>query len=179
MKTETISAEELRAKMEAGERVGLLDVRMPVEHREMCLEGSFLMPMDEWDASRVREWLGRQDQVVVICQSGKRAALAMDRLAKEGESGGKLRLLEGGLGRWKELGYPLERSSCPVFPIMRQVQLVASILVLTGIILALKVNLWFFALPVFVACGLTFAALTGKCGMAMLLAKMPWNRGGE
>jgi len=34
----------------------------------------------------------------------------------------------------------------------------------------------FYALSAFVGAGLLFAGLTDWCGMAMLLAKMPWNR---
>jgi len=31
-------------------------------------------------------------------------------------------------------------------------------------------------LAVFVGAGLTFAGLTGTCGMAILIARMPWNK---
>ncbi len=34
----------------------------------------------------------------------------------------------------------------------------------------------FYAVPAFVGAGLTFAGITGWCGMAKLLALMPWNR---
>jgi len=33
-------------------------------------------------------------------------------------------------------------------------------------------------LSAFVGAGLAFASLTNTCGMALLLAKMPWNRSG-
>jgi len=35
---------------------------------------------------------------------------------------------------------------------------------------------WWLTLPGFVGCGLVFAGVTDTCGMAMMLAKMPWNR---
>jgi hypothetical protein len=61
-------------------------------------------------------------------------------------------------------------------PLMRQVQLVAGLLVLIGTGLAYFVNPGFLGLTGFVGAGLTLAGSTGFCGMAELLAKMPWNR---
>ena len=52
----------------------------------------------------------------------------------------------------------------------------AGLLVLAGVILGLTVAPAWFALSAFVGAGLTFAGLTGWCGMANLLAMMPWNR---
>jgi hypothetical protein len=45
-----------------------------------------------------------------------------------------------------------------------------------GAVLGLAVNPWFFVVPIFFGAGLVFSAVTGRCGMAMLLAKLPWNR---
>ena len=60
--------------------------------------------------------------------------------------------------------------------IMRQVQIVAGSLVLIGVILGYFVTPAFYALPAFVGAGLLFAGISGFCGMAKLLAIMPWNR---
>jgi hypothetical protein len=60
---------------------------------------------------------------------------------------------------------------------MRQVQLVIGVLALTGSLLAIFVNPLFALLPAFLGAGLTLAGSTGWCGLALLLAKMPWNRG--
>jgi len=38
------------------------------------------------------------------------------------------------------------------------------------------VNKLFAIIPLAVGCGLLFAGLTGICGLALLLAKMPWNK---
>jgi hypothetical protein len=40
----------------------------------------------------------------------------------------------------------------------------------------LAVNPWFALIPLVTGCGLLFAGLTGFCGLALLLAKMPWNK---
>jgi len=60
-------------------------------------------------------------------------------------------------------------------PVMRQVQITAGSLVVLGVALA-AVSPWFLALSAFVGCGLVFAGATGWCGMAKLLALMPWNK---
>jgi hypothetical protein len=59
---------------------------------------------------------------------------------------------------------------------MRQVQIVAGLLVLTGVVLGFVLNPAFFGISAFVGAGLTFAGISGWCGMAKLLALMPWNR---
>jgi hypothetical protein len=60
---------------------------------------------------------------------------------------------------------------------MRQVQIVVGSFSVAGAILALAVNPWFAAVPLFFGSGLLFAGITGTCGMALMLARMPWNRG--
>ena len=59
---------------------------------------------------------------------------------------------------------------------MRQVQIVAGSLVVLGIVLGLWISPPFLAVSAFVGAGLVFAGSTGWCGMAKLLALMPWNR---
>lgn len=61
-------------------------------------------------------------------------------------------------------------------PLMRQVQIVAGALILLGVALGYAFSSGFFLLSAFVGAGLTFAGITGFCGMARLLALMPWNR---
>ncbi|HAW30125.1 MAG TPA: sulfurtransferase, partial [Planctomycetaceae bacterium] len=56
------------------------------------------------------------------------------------------------------------------------VRIAAGFLVLTGALLGMFVNPWFSGLSAFVGAGLMFAGITDTCGMAMILAKMPWNR---
>ena len=58
----------------------------------------------------------------------------------------------------------------------RQVRLGAGLLVLLGVVLSLFWDRAWISLSAFVGLGLTFAGLTDICGMAFLLAKMPWNK---
>jgi hypothetical protein len=58
----------------------------------------------------------------------------------------------------------------------RQVRIVAGLLVLVGAVLAIAVHPYFAGLSAFIGAGLIFAGITDTCGMAMVLAKMPWNQ---
>ena len=60
----------------------------------------------------------------------------------------------------------------------RQVRIAAGTLVLIGVALGF-VHPAFFALAAFVGAGLTFAGITDRCGMALILAKMPWNKASD
>lgn len=71
---------------------------------------------------------------------------------------------------------PIVEDKSQPLPLMRQVQIAAGALILLGVVLGYAVNSGFFLLSGFVGAGLTFAGLTGFCGMARLLAVMPWNR---
>ena len=85
-------------------------------------------------------------------------------------------LLGGGIQAWKAAGLPVEEDKSQPLPLMRQVQIAAGVLILLGVLLGYTVNGGFFLLSGAVGAGLTFAGVTGFCGMARLLAIMPWNR---
>jgi hypothetical protein len=59
----------------------------------------------------------------------------------------------------------------------RQVRIAAGGLGAVGALLALTVHVAFAALPLLIGGGLVYSGITDWCGMGMLLAKMPWNRG--
>ena len=75
-----------------------------------------------------------------------------------------------------DAGLPVNRGASRVLPLMRQVQITVGFLSAVGAALALTVNPRFALIPLVVGCGLLFAGLTGFCGLALLLAKMPWNK---
>ena len=152
----------------------LLDVRTPVEHEEVHLDGARLMPLDELDPQRVRDSLPPGGSCVVICASGGRATRAAQSLRDAGC--GDVRVLEGGMNAWQEAGLPVIRSARRHLPLMRQVQVVIGSAVLVGTLGSLFVDPRFIWLAVFMGAGLVFAGASGWCGLAILLSKMPWNR---
>jgi rhodanese-related sulfurtransferase len=110
-----------------------------------------------------------------VCQSGKRSAEGLNRLLDRGDSH-HLVDLAGGLPTWEQAGYPVRKLKNAPLPLMRQVQIAAGSLILLGLILSNTVAPGWIALTWFVGAGLTFAGVSGFCGMARLLALMPWNR---
>ena len=171
----SITPRELHRRMTEGLPIELLDVRTPAEHATVHVSGARLLPLDKLAAATVLRNRGRCDApLYVMCQSGTRSAKAIEKFQQAGFEG--CVQVEGGIEAWVKAGLPVERGECKVLPLMRQVQITVGILSATGAALALGVNVWFAIIPLVTGCGLLFAGLTGACGLALLLAKMPWNR---
>lgn len=151
----------------------LIDVREDFEHAEESIGGAANEPLSAFDPEGIREHhAGRR--VVLHCKAGTRARDAAARLC---DGAAPVFCLEGGIDAWKAAGLDVTRSaSGPKIPVMRQVQIVAGSLVVIGTGLGIAVSPWFLSLAAFVGCGLVFAGLSGWCGMARILAQMPWNR---
>ncbi len=167
-----VTPEQLEQWLAAGEAV-LIDVREPFEHAEEHIADAELVPLSRFDPDAIRD-SHPQARLVFHCRSGKRSADAASRFRHNGETTFHL---AGGIEAWKSSGRPTVRpSTAPGIPIMRQVQIAAGSLVLLGVVPGILISPWFLAIPAFVGSGLIFAGTTGWCGMAMMLAKMPWNR---
>ena len=156
----------------------ILDVRERDEFKAEHVEHSINVPLSQFGlvAPGVLNQLKERD-VVVMCRSGNRARLATLQVEQLGYADKvRARVFEGGIVEWRKQGKPIVENTVTPLPIMRQVQLVAGVLVLTFTLLGAFANPGFLAVSAFVGAGLTFAGVTGFCGMARLLALMPWNR---
>ena len=170
MTNQDISPNELQALKRDG--CSLIDVREPVEHAEEHVAGSQLIPLGQLE-SRVGE-IDRENPVVIICRSGRRGVQALDTLRDQGIADAKN--VTGGILAWKAAGLPVERGDRKVLPLMQQVQVVIGSGVLAGVLLAEFAHPGFIYLSGFFGAGLLFAGLSGWCGLAKLMSKMPWNR---
>ncbi len=156
----------------------ILDVRERDEYEAEHVEHSINVPLSHFAsvAPGVLNQLTERN-VAILCRSGNRARLAFDQLRQLGYSDKvAAQVYEGGILEWKRLGKPTIQRQRNHLPIMRQVQLVAGSTVLATTLLGAFVNPWFLAVAAFFGAGLTVAGSTGFCGMATLLAEMPWNR---
>jgi adenylyltransferase/sulfurtransferase len=90
---ENITARGLKARLDAGDRPVLLDVREPWEFDLARIEGSKLMPMSEL-GERITE-LDPGAETVVICHHGSRSSYVTQVL--QGAGFEKVSNLEGGL----------------------------------------------------------------------------------
>jgi rhodanese-related sulfurtransferase len=170
-----ISVRELHQLAAAGLQPELLDVRTPAEFSAVHVPGVRLIPLDTLDCAVFLKQRGSADKpVYVLCQSGGRARRAIEKFQQAGFGG--CVLVEGGTQAWIDAGLPVNRGAGKVLPLMQQVQIVVGILSAGGAVLALTVDPRFAVIPLVIGSGLLFAGLTGFCGLALLLAKMPWNR---
>ncbi len=171
----TISAQQLHERYTSGEHIDLIDVRTPVEFREVHATPARNVPLDVLDpAALMNERNGAKGEpLYVICRSGNRASRACEKFITAGYT--NVINVEGGADAWIAAGLPVVRGKKAV-SLERQVRIVAGFLVLLGAVLAMTVHPYFAGLSAFVGAGLMFAGITDTCGMAMLLAKMPWNQ---
>lgn len=150
----------------------LLDVRTAGEYETAHIPGAYNVPLDTL-AEHSREVRSVLDPVILVCQSGQRARVAEEALRHAGMA--NLHILDGGVNGWLAAGQPVVRGHQRL-SLERQVRIVAGGLAAVGGFLALVVNSWFALLPALIGTGLVFAGVTNTCGMALLLARLPYNR---
>jgi rhodanese-related sulfurtransferase len=178
MDVPTIKPSELEALWRRGEAVDLIDVRTPVEYREVHAEPARLVPLDGLDPGAImRARNGRGDRpLYIICRSGSRGRQACERFYAAGFT--NVVNVEGGTLAWQRAGLPVVRGKKAI-SLERQVRIAAGSLVVLGTALGALVHPAFLGLSAFVGAGLIFAGVTDTCGMGMILARMPWNRAGQ
>ena len=166
-----ISVKELYKKLRQGEVQHLVDVRSVAEFNSERFDVTSLLnhPLDKIDSLALAE----DAEIYLTCRSGNRSGKAQARLQELGFS--NVINVEGGFLAWRAANYP-ETKTTGQFPIMRQVQIVAGLLILLGSLGSVYVAPGFIWLAAFVGAGLTFAGLSGWCGMALMLGTMPWNK---
>ncbi|MBI3548240.1 MAG: rhodanese-like domain-containing protein [Elusimicrobia bacterium] len=148
----------------------LIDVREPGEFSGERMPGSVNLPLSRLETDAVR--LPRERPIIVLCRSGRRSEDAAKRLAALGFT--DIQVVEGGL---QNCAGATEQGPGGVWAMERQVRMAAGALVLLGSTLGWLVHPAFWLVAAGVGAGLVYSAATDTCGMAMLLAKMPWNRG--
>jgi rhodanese-related sulfurtransferase len=96
----TISIEELQNRLNAGEKLNILDVREPHENSEFNI-GGLLLPLGQIQSMQLDEienW--KEDEIIVYCRSGNRSGQACLILAAAGFS--NVKNLTGGMLHWRE-----------------------------------------------------------------------------
>ena len=92
----TITPKELKARIEKGEQLVLLDVREPWENSLAKLEGSVLVPLGTLPQSLSR--LDRNAEIIAYCHHGMRSADATGFLLQQGFP--NVKNLVGGIDAW-------------------------------------------------------------------------------
>lgn len=101
----TISVGDLKARLDAGEQLLVLDVRTPEEYtQDGHIAGSTLLPIQELP-QRMDE-LEKDQPIACFCHSGNRSRTACAQLAQAGFT--NLVNVDGGIVAWKAARYPVE-----------------------------------------------------------------------
>jgi rhodanese-related sulfurtransferase len=169
--TPTIAAADLRDLLATDPETRLLDVRTGGEFETAHIPGSYNVPLDTL-AEHADELARFDHPVVLVCQSGGRAGQACERLTAAGGAG--LTVLDGGVNAWTAAGGDVKQGR-KRWSMERQVRFTAGSIVLGAVLASIAAPKARF-LAAGVGGGLMFSAATDTCGMAMVLAKAPWNR---
>ncbi len=152
----------------------IVDVRENIEYKIHHIQGATNLPLSlvRLDHDHMPDHKGKR--LIFQCKSGKRSQMACEKIAKEGVEL-KIWNLEGGIDTWISQGFAVEENQRKIIPLERQVMIAAGSIVSTGIFFGFSLHENWFWLSGFAGAGLLLGGLTGWCGMAMLLAKAPWN----
>jgi rhodanese-related sulfurtransferase len=97
---QTISVEEVKKRLDAGEELHLLDVREPHEHADFNIGGT-LLPLGrvmQMDTDEIEPW--KNEEVIVYCRSGNRSGQASMILETQGFT--NVKNLTGGMLAWQD-----------------------------------------------------------------------------
>lgn len=97
---QNISAEEVKARLDAGEKLSLVDVREPSEHEDFNI-GGILHPLGKIQSMMLDELEDyKNKEVILYCRSGNRSGQACMTLDMLGFTNTKN--LVGGMKGWEE-----------------------------------------------------------------------------
>jgi rhodanese-related sulfurtransferase len=155
----------------------IVDVRDPAEYASERIPGSLNIPLEKVD--EFESLLARWPQIILTCQSGRRAEVVREHLKRHGMT--QILLLENGLEGWKAaerrtdtlpVSHPKDEDDRdPQLAIARQSQLLGAILILLGLSVP-EVGYLVFLVSIDLLAG----AMINVSAISGLIGLMPWNR---
>ena len=95
-----ITVEELKSRMDAGEKINLVDCREPQEYADFNI-GAKLIPLGQIQSMQIDEIEDlKNEEVIIHCRSGQRSMVACLFLETMGFTNTKN--LQGGILAWQE-----------------------------------------------------------------------------
>ena len=150
----------------------LIDVREPAEHAAQKIKGAKLYPGGYIGGSEVAQV---DKKILIHCQKGRRGRQVCQKLISENEAL-DIYHVDGGIEAWQQAGLPVENSGKKLLPLDRQMQITIGLSVFIFSLLGYFVSPVYALGAAFFGAGLVNAGLTGWCGLAKIIAKMPWNQ---
>jgi molybdopterin/thiamine biosynthesis adenylyltransferase/rhodanese-related sulfurtransferase len=105
-RTKQVSLEELKRRLDAGEKMTLVDVREKDEVRAGYIPGAVSIPRGFLEIQAEQKLPDKSARIVAYCAGGTRSALAAATLQDLGYT--HVETANPGFVRWKDLGWPME-----------------------------------------------------------------------
>jgi sulfur-carrier protein adenylyltransferase/sulfurtransferase len=106
-RTKDVSLDELRRRLDTGEKITVVDVREKEEYRTGYIPGAISIPRGFLEMQVEQKLTDKNAKIITICAGGVRSALAAATLAELGYS--DVETANPGMVRWKDLRYPMEQ----------------------------------------------------------------------
>lgn len=163
-----ITVQELKRLLDGPTAPKIIDVRSGAEFQAERIKSPDVInhPLDKLDSLKIT------GTCYLLCQTGSRSAKAQLQLQDKGI---EATTVTGGIEAWRAANYNVTASK-GTFPIMRQVHIAAGCFILFGTLGSLFLTPLLIWVAVFAGAGLLLAGVSGFCGMARVLSKMPWNK---
>ena len=173
----TISPQEAYSALSSGEAI-LIDVREPDEFMTEHIAYGLSIPLSNFQHQFAGLNIPSEKKILFQCLKGKRGEQACLFASDMDGFKNEIFNIEGGITGWKDQELPIVTNGASSgMSIFRQVQIIVggliAILVISGFV-GLTLG---FMIAGFLGAALFFAGLTGWCGLAKILSKMPWNKG--
>lgn len=105
--TRELSLADLKKRIDAGEKMTLVDVREKEEYRAGYIPGALSLPRGFLEMQAEQKLPDKNAKIIVYCAGGTRSAFAAKALAELGYS--NVETANPGFTRWKDSGFPVEQ----------------------------------------------------------------------
>lgn len=174
--TRSITAREAYGLLQDGEAV-LIDVREADEFKSSHIPYAYSIPLVGVAEGVAKLNIPKDKKVLFQCLKGKRGEMACDKVCGNGGLHNEVYNIEGGIEAWKKADLPLIGSgSVSRLSIFRQVQIILGAMLIALIGAGIFGSLTALYIALVFSTAFFVAGLTGFCGLAALLSKMPWNK---
>ena len=169
------SVQDAATELASGNAI-LIDVREPYEFKTEHIPYALSLPLGQVTDLFKKMNIPGDKKIYVQCAMGGRSAKACIALSKE-DCPNEIYNIDGGIQAWKAENLPLISGNANTgISIFRQVQIIVGALVLLMVILGFSGISAAFVVAGILGAALCFAGITGWCGLALLLTRMPWNK---
>ncbi|PCI57231.1 MAG: sulfurtransferase [Alphaproteobacteria bacterium] len=156
----------------------LIDVREPEEFMAEHISYAMSVPLSSLEDGFQMLNIPKNITIILQCLKGSRSQMACDRIQGLNSCKNKILSLDGGIEAWKKNGFPVIGVPSPSseLSIFRQVQIIVGFLVAICVLFGFLGITEAFIFAGALGSALFLAGITGWCGLAMILSKMPWNK---